>query len=130
MIAQAVALLLLALTATPDRALSDPALEARAVRLGQELRCLVCENESLDASPAPLAADLRGLIRERILAGDSDAQIRELMAARYGEFILFRPRLTWRNLLLWLGPFALLGVASAWLIAKARTMKPLDGRES
>lgn len=127
MIGQLIALLLLALTAAPDPPLSDRALEARAVRLGNELRCLVCENESLNASPAPLAADLRRLIRERILAGDSDARIRDLMSARYGEFILFRPRLSWRNLLLWLGPFALLGAASVWLVAKARTMKAPPG---
>lgn len=120
-----VALILWVATAPPDRALTDPALEARAVRLGNELRCLVCENESVNASPAPLAADLRGLIRERIQAGDTDQQIRDLMAARYGEFVLFRPRLNWRNLLLWLGPFALLTAASALLIIRARSMGPL-----
>ncbi|MFO1187677.1 MAG: cytochrome c-type biogenesis protein [Alphaproteobacteria bacterium] len=132
MIGQLLALLLLlTVTAPPDRPLADRALEARAVRLGEELRCLVCENESLNASPAPLAGDLRTLIRERIAAGDTDRQIRDLMAARYGEFVLFRPRLNWRNLLLWLGPFALLGAASAVLVVRARAMRaPSGGPES
>jgi cytochrome c-type biogenesis protein CcmH len=90
-----------ALAAAPGEQLANPALEQRARALGHELRCLVCQNQSIDDSDAALARDLRLLVRERISAGDSDQQIRDFLVARYGEFILLRPRLTAQTLLLW-----------------------------
>jgi cytochrome c-type biogenesis protein CcmH len=88
--------------------LSNPALEARAVALQKELRCLVCQGESLDESNAPLAADLRRLIRARIEAGDSDDQVKAFLVSRYGDFILMKPPLMPSTWLLWFGPLAVL----------------------
>ena len=93
----------------PDEILDDPALEARARALSEELRCLVCRNESIDESHAPLARDLRLLVRERLLAGDSDEAVMDFIVARYGEYVLLRPTATGSNLILWLaGPAMLL----------------------
>ena len=93
----------------PDEILADPAMEARARGLSKELRCMVCQNQSIDDSDAPLARDLRLLVRERIKAGDSDAQVLDFLVARYGEFVLLRPPFNWHTALLWLlGPLALL----------------------
>jgi len=86
----------------PDEIMGDPAKEARARDLSRELRCMVCQNQSIDDSEAPLARDLRLLVRERIAAGDSDAQVLDFLVARYGEFVLLKPRLEPRTLLLWL----------------------------
>ncbi len=92
----------------PDEVMADPAKEARARNLSRELRCMVCQNESIDDSEAPLARDLRLLVRERIAAGDSDAQVLNFLVARYGEFVLLKPRLERQTLLLWLlTPFVL-----------------------
>jgi cytochrome c-type biogenesis protein CcmH len=95
--------------------LADRALEARARALSAEFRCLVCQNESIDDSGAPLAHDLRVLIREQLSAGRSDAEIRDFLVARYGEFILLRPRLSAQTLLLWLGPFVILAAGAAFI---------------
>jgi cytochrome c-type biogenesis protein CcmH len=88
----------------PDEVLSDPGLEARARVLSKELRCLVCQNQSIDDSAAPLARDLRLLVRERLTGGDSDQQVLDFLVARYGEFVLLKPRFAWHTALLWLGP--------------------------
>ena len=94
----------------PDEIMADPAKEARARDLSRELRCMVCQNQSIDDSEAPLARDLRLLVRERIAAGDSDSQVMDFLVARYGEFVLLKPRLTFHTLLLWLlPPLALAG---------------------
>lgn len=100
----------------PDEMLKNPALEARARHLSEGLRCLVCQNESIDDSNAPLAHDLRVLIRDRIKAGDTDKQAIDYIVARYGEFVLLKPRFEPRTLILWLGPFAILlaGIAIIW----------------
>ena len=82
----------------PDEILKDPALEARARHLSGELRCLVCQNQSIDDSDAPLARDLRILVRERLTAGDSDAQVKSFLVARYGEFVLLRPAVSARTI--------------------------------
>jgi cytochrome c-type biogenesis protein CcmH len=110
------AFVLVALTATPshavqpDEIMSDAAKEARARDLSRELRCMVCQNQSIDDSEAPLARDLRLLVRERIAAGDSDAQVIDFLVARYGEFVLLKPRLNLHTWLLWLlPPLALAG---------------------
>jgi len=88
----------------PDEIMSDTAKEARARDLSRELRCMVCQNQSIDDSEAPLARDLRLLVRERIAAGDSDAQVIDFLVARYGEFVLLKPRLNPHTWLLWLMP--------------------------
>jgi cytochrome c-type biogenesis protein CcmH len=94
----------------PDEIMSNPAMELRARDLSRELRCMVCQNQSIDDSDAPLARDLRLLVRERIAAGDSDAQVMDFLVARYGEFVLLKPRLKSHTLLLWLlPPLALAG---------------------
>jgi cytochrome c-type biogenesis protein CcmH len=85
----------------PDEVLQDPALEARARHLSEGLRCLVCQNQSIDDSAAPLAKDLRVLVRERLKAGDTDQEIEDFVVARYGEFVLLKPRLEPHTLLLW-----------------------------
>lgn len=100
----------------PDEVLSDPALEARARVLSKTLRCMVCQNQSIDDSNAPLARDLRILVRERLKSGDSDAQVREYLVTRYGEFVLLEPRFSERTIVLWAAPgfvlvLGLLGIA-------------------
>lgn len=97
-----------AVAVEPDEKLADPKLEARARKLSTELRCLVCQNQSIDDSNAELAKDLRVLVRERIKAGDSDKQVLNFVVARYGEFVLLRPPFNVRTLLLWLAPFLVL----------------------
>ncbi len=92
----------------PDEILSDPALEARARTISAELRCLVCQNQSIDDSNAPLARDLRLLVRERLQQGDSNEEVLEFVVARYGEFVLLRPRFSLRTLVLWLAPMLIL----------------------
>jgi len=102
--------------------LSDPALQARYVALTHELRCMQCQNESLADSPVDLAADLRREVRDQLVAGKSDQQIRAWMVARYGDFILFRPRYSLRNAWLWGAPGALLlvGALIAWRVVRQR----------
>ena len=95
----------------PDEVLQDPALEARARHISEGLRCLVCQNQSIDDSEAPLAKDLRVLVRERLTAGDTDQQIEDFVVARYGEFVLLKPRFTAHTLLLWFATPAVLLVA-------------------
>ena len=97
-----------ALAVRPDEMLKNPVLEARARHLSSELRCMVCQNESIDDSAAPLAHDLRVLVRQRLVAGDSDRQVLDYLVARYGEFVLLKPRFELHTLLLWgLPPAAL-----------------------
>jgi cytochrome c-type biogenesis protein CcmH len=113
-----------AIAVEPDEVLSDAALEARARALSKELRCMVCQNQSIDDSEAPLARDLRILVRERLQAGDSDRQVIDFLVARYGEFVLLRPRFSWHTAVLWLGPAAMLligGCAVLVLVRRYRT---------
>jgi cytochrome c-type biogenesis protein CcmH len=107
----------------PDEIMSDPAKELRARDLSRELRCMVCQNQSIDDSEAPLARDLRLLVRERIAAGDSDAQVIDFLVARYGEFVLLKPRLNPHTWLLWLlPPLALAGGGLAlWTHGRRRS---------
>jgi cytochrome c-type biogenesis protein CcmH len=109
-----------ALAVQPEEILKDPKLESRARALSQELRCMVCQNQSIDDSDAPLAKDLRVLVRERLTAGDSDGQVIDFLVARYGEFVLLKPRLNAHTLLLWLAPFAVLIAGAGGLIAFLR----------
>ena len=91
-----------------DEILPDPALEARARAISHDLRCMVCQNQSIDDSEAPLARDLRLLVRERLKAGDSDTQVVDYMVARYGEFVLLKPRMSWHTAILWGAPLTIL----------------------
>jgi cytochrome c-type biogenesis protein CcmH len=114
----------IALAVTPDEMLKDPVLEARARHLSQELRCLVCQNQDIDDSAAELAHDLRVLVRERLKAGDSDQQVLNFLVARYGEFVLLRPRFELHTLLLWgLPPLALIAGAAGLFVAMRRRKK-------
>jgi cytochrome c-type biogenesis protein CcmH len=107
----------------PDEIMADPVKESRARDLSRELRCMVCQNQSIDDSAAPLARDLRLLVRERIAAGDSDTQVIDFLVARYGEFVLLKPRLKPHTLLLWLlPPLALAGGGFAlWTQGRRRS---------
>src|SRR6188768_3481413 len=96
------------LAVQPEEMLRDPALEARARELSRELRCMVCQNQSIDDSEAPLARDLRLLVRERLTAGDSDAQVLDFLTARYGQFVLLKPPFGWDTALLWFAPAVVL----------------------
>jgi cytochrome c-type biogenesis protein CcmH len=106
----------------PDEIMADPAKEARARELSRELRCMVCQNQSIDDSEAPLARDLRILVRERIAAGDSDRQVIDFLVARYGEFVLLKPRFNPHTLLLWLVPPLVLvgGGVALWRFGRRR----------
>lgn len=119
--------LLLLFTATvpafavqPDEVLKDPTLEARARSLSRDLRCMVCQNQSIDDSDAPLARDLRILVRERLTAGDSDKQVIDFLVARYGDFVLLKPPLTMQTVLLWFTPVLVLLIAGAGLLVWSR----------
>ena len=110
----------------PDEIMADPGKEARARDLSRELRCMVCQNQSIDDSEAPLARDLRLLVRERIAAGDSDNQVIDFLVARYGEFVLLKPRFNPHTLMLWLlPPLALAGGGLAlWIYSRRRSKSP------
>ena len=115
--------LLLALPATAqhlEEALPDPAQEQRARDLSRELRCLVCQNQSIEDSNAPLARDLRRIVRERVVSGDSDGEVLEYLVARYGEWVLLKPRFNLQNLLLWLGPLLFLAIGGIVIAAVFR----------
>jgi cytochrome c-type biogenesis protein CcmH len=120
----------------PDEVLSDPVLEARARTISEGLRCLVCQNQSIDDSDAPLAKDLRLLVRERLKAGDSDQEITDFIVTRYGEFVLLKPRLSPHTLLLWFATPAVFAAALCliWLAyrrrqAAAHSLQPLSANE-
>ena len=110
----------------PDEILSDPALETRARMLSRELRCMVCQNQSIDDSDAPLARDLRLLVRERLKAGDSDAQMLDFLTARYGQFVLLKPRFGWDTALLWGAPAGVLLVGGLAIVMALRRRKDLS----
>ena len=116
-----------ALAVLPHEMLADPAQEARARELSREIRCQVCQNQSVDDSNAPLAADLRKLVRERIVAGDSDAQIFEFLVGRYGDNVLMRPPVRPSTWPLWFGPAAILLVAAIMLALLMRRRRAAAG---
>jgi cytochrome c-type biogenesis protein CcmH len=109
-----------ALAVLPSEQLANPKLEARARRIGAELRCLVCQNETIDESEAPLAGDLRVLLRQRLTAGDTDRQAIAYIVARYGHFVLLKPPFEADTLILWLGPFLVLVLGGIGVAAMAR----------
>jgi cytochrome c-type biogenesis protein CcmH len=108
----------------PDEVLDDPVLEGRARDLSQLIRCLVCQNESIDTSNADLARELRLLVRERLSAGDSDQEVLDFLVARYGDFVLLQPRMTPANYLLWFGPLVLLLAGGAAVALYFRRRRP------
>jgi cytochrome c-type biogenesis protein CcmH len=120
----------------PDEILPDAQLEQRARKISAGLRCMVCQNQSIDDSDASLAKDLRVLVRDHLKAGDSDAQIRDYLVARYGNFILLKPPFEWDTALLWLSPFMLLGLGVAAILGGRRktvveaTVAPLSADEA
>lgn len=111
---------------TPDEMLSDPTLEGRARALSEGLRCLVCQNQSIDESDADLARDLRILVRERLAAGDTDDQVMDYVVSRYGEFVLLKPRFDMRNAALWGAPFLLLLGGIAFVCRVSRRRQPVE----
>ncbi len=125
-----------AVAVQPDEVLKDPVLEARARALSAELRCLVCQNQSIDDSDAPLARDLRLLLRDRLTKGDSDRQVMDFIVARYGEFVLLRPRFAPHTFILWLSAPVILLFASIGIFVAGRrrwrnpdTTPPLSAAE-
>jgi cytochrome c-type biogenesis protein CcmH len=124
------------LAVQPDEVLPDAKLEARARDISSGLRCLVCQNQSIDDSDAPLARDLRLIVRERLKAGDDDRQVQDYVVGRYGEYVLLRPVLALHTLLLWLTPFMVLGlgVFGLWRLSRRRadhatTLSPAEEAE-
>ena len=122
--ALAAAALLMGSAPDPSDRLANPAQEARARSLFTQLRCVVCQNESIDDSEADLASDLRRIVREQVAAGRSDQQVRAFMVQRYGEFILLKPPLNLGNAALWLGPLALLLAGGAYLWRRTKAPAP------
>jgi cytochrome c-type biogenesis protein CcmH len=120
---------LVARAVEPGEELGDPALEARARAISAELRCLVCQNESIDTSEADLARDLRRIVRERLKAGESDDQVKAFLVQRYGEFVLLKPRVDAGTSALWFGPFGLLlgALAVAYFYFRHRRAMVLEG---
>ena len=116
-----------ALAVQPDEMLPDPALETRARALSKELRCMVCQNQSIDDSDAPLARDLRLLVREHMRAGETDQQVLDFLIARYGEFVLLRPRFAPHTALLWLTPLGVLVIGALGIAMSARRQRSSEG---
>lgn len=112
--------LCIAAAADPADRLPDPAQEARARAIFADIRCLVCQNESIDDSEAELAGDLRRVVRDQVKAGKSDAEIKRFLTDRYGEFVLLTPRFSWMNLALWGGPFLVVVLGAGLLLGRLR----------
>ena len=123
-----------AVAVEPKEMLKDPALEARAREIGHELACVVCQGETIDESGAEIAADMRVLVRQRITAGESNAQIIAYMVSRYGDYVRLKPRFFPRTYLLWLGPFAILIVGAVVVLRRLRAAPaaaaPLSAEEA
>ena len=115
-----------ALAVLPSEQLADPVMEARARAISQELRCVVCQNQSIDDSDAPLAADLRVIVREQLRLGKTDEQAKQYLVSRYGTYVLLRPPVRPDTWLLWLGPFAVLGLGGLGVYAYLRSRRGLE----
>jgi len=125
LLAAACAVLCMAAASDPSERLADPAQEARARDLFKEVRCLVCQNESIDDSNAELAADLRAIVRQEVSEGRSDAEVRRFLTDRYGEYVLLKPQFTWANAALWFAPL-LIVLAGAALLAGRWRNRPVE----
>lgn len=113
---------------TPDEVLPDAVLEARARTISAGLRCMICQNQSIDESDADLARDLRVLVRQRLVAGDTDQQVIDYVVSRYGEFVLLKPVFNWRNALLWGTPVLLLLVGGGYILVASRRRRPAQAQ--
>jgi len=111
----------MAAASDPSERLADPGQEARARAIFKDVRCLVCQNESIDDSSAELAADLRRIVREQVAAGRSDQEVRDFLTARYGEFVLLKPSFSVGNAVLWLAPFGVVGAGVLLLVSRLRS---------
>ena len=132
-LAALIALSAVAHAVQPDEILPDKKIEERARTISAGLRCLVCQNQSIDDSDAPLARDLRLLVRERLVAGDSDAGVRDFVVSRYGEFVLLRPIFAPHTMILWISPIVVLGLGALTIFAarrKAATASPVPQLDS
>ena len=132
-LAVAAAVLFLGAASEPSERLTDPAQEARARALFKEVRCLVCQNESIDASHAELAQDLRAIVRQEVAAGRSDIEVRRFLTDRYGEYVLLKPQFSWANAALWLAPLLVVLAGGGLLISRWRALPPepeLSGEET
>lgn len=114
----------MAAASDPSERLADPSQEARARALFKEVRCLVCQNESIDASEAELARDLRVIVRQQVASGASDAQVRDFLTDRYGEYVLLKPSFSLANAALWLAPFAVVLLGGLMLLGRLREREP------
>lgn len=123
-------LLLAAGTAVAEKPLADPALETRARALFEELRCVVCQNESIASSHAGIAADMRTLVREKLADGESEDEIKAFLVARYGNYVLLKPPFEPMTWLLWLGPLLILGAGAGVLLLRLRRPSPLPAERS
>ncbi|WP_407047964.1 cytochrome c-type biogenesis protein [Methyloraptor flagellatus] len=119
-----------ALAVRPDEILPDAAMEKRAREISAELRCMVCQNQSIDDSDAPLARDLRILVRDRLKSGDTDEQVKDFLVDRYGQFVLLKPRFEWETAILWIGPFAVLALGAVGVFAAARRRRAAPAGEA
>jgi cytochrome c-type biogenesis protein CcmH len=124
LVAALAGLLCLAAASDPAERLPDPAQEAHARAIFKDIRCLVCQNETIDDSEAPLAGDLRRIVREQVAAGRSDQQIKQYLTDRYGQFVLMRPSFDPGNLALWLGPFLIVLMGVVLLLVRLRNRQP------
>jgi cytochrome c-type biogenesis protein CcmH len=115
-----------ALSVQPDEMLADPALEARARQISEGLRCVVCQNQSIDDSDAPLAKDLRLVVREQLMLGKTDADVTAYIVSRYGNFVLLKPPVEPATWALWAGPFAVLFIGGAGVALWSRRRRPVD----
>jgi cytochrome c-type biogenesis protein CcmH len=124
----AFALSVAAAAITPDEQLDDPALEARARAISKELRCIICQSQSIDESNVSLARDLRVLVRERLVAGDTDQEVLDYIHQRYGDYVLLKPPVKGRTILLWVGPilFLVLGGALAAFVVRQASRTPVE----
>lgn len=132
-LAVAAAVLFLGAASEPSERLTDPAQEARARALFKEVRCLVCQNESIDASHAELAQDLRAIVRQEVAAGRSDIEVRRFLTDRYGEYVLLKPQFSWANAALWLAPLLVVLAGGGLLVSRWRAPPPepeLSGEET
>ena len=118
--------LCIAAASDPSERLPNPAQEARARAIFKDVRCLVCQNESIDDSQAELAHDLRQIVRQQVKAGKSDAEIKQFLTDRYGQFVLLRPSFDAGNLALWAGPFLVVGLGVVLLLGRLRNRQPED----
>lgn len=118
-----------AMAVEPDEVLDDPVLEERAIKISRNLRCVVCQSQSIDDSNAPLAKDMRIIVRERLVAGDSDEEVYEFLVSRYGDYVLLRPPMQGNTLVLWFAPILIFTIASLAVFMFFKSMQKQSARD-